>query len=117
MHLTVSGFVTCACFNGSFSLTRETDALDSWASAPITGCPGQTDDAYLKMSFAAGAFGFGITGQDSEPGSGNSDFSPVGSGTCSPLALSGAGPQAGNIEAFCPGVESVHEDIAWSVTD
>jgi hypothetical protein len=116
VHLTVSGFAKCSCFNGSFTLTKEmvsgNPAADGWASPPITGCPGQTDTAYLKFSLAP--FGLGVADLNSEPGSGNSDFAPVASGTCSPFSVSGLGAENGNITAFCPSVED--ESMVWSVT-
>jgi len=115
LRLTVSGFVTCSCFNGGFVLSAETSdpTEEVWSSTPITGCPGQTDPAYLK--FSLDPTGLGITDESSDPGSGNSDYAPAESGTCSPFAYSGLGSQAGNITAFCPGTED--EQMTWSVTE
>jgi len=79
------------------------------------GCPGQTMPAYLKFS-DPDEFGIGITDLGSDPGSGNSDFSPVTSGTCSPFHLSGGGSTAGNINSFCP--RTTEDDyMSWSITD
>lgn len=118
LHLTVSGFSKCSCFNGTFTLTNRIvygNAGGSvWTSMPIMGCPGQTQPAYLKFS-DANEFGIGITDMGSDPGSGASDFSPVTSGTCSPFQLSGGRSTAGNINEFCPGS---NEDLymSWSIT-
>jgi hypothetical protein len=116
VQLHVSGFDKCACFNGTFALTQATtgiiDEPQVWSSQPITGCPGQTDPAYLKLSVESGSFGIGICDQGSDPGSGNSDFSPVTGGSCSPFSLSGGGSRAGNINSFCPGVEDLY--MSWS---
>ncbi|HTQ41442.1 MAG TPA: hypothetical protein VMI75_01720 [Polyangiaceae bacterium] len=117
VHLTVSGFSKCSCFNGSFTLTKESQIQSpdgsEWASMPIMGCPGQTTPAYLK--FSLDPFGIGITDQGSDPGSGDSDLSPVTGGTCSPFNLSGGGSTAGNINSFCPGTEDLY--MSWSVTN
>jgi hypothetical protein len=120
LHLTVSGFTKCSCFNGTFTLTDLTTAGDPivpgvWTSMPIMGCPGQTQPAYLKFSDPSD-FGIGITDVGSEPGSGSSDFSPVTSGTCSPFHLTGGASTAGNITEFCPGS---NEDLymSWSITN
>jgi hypothetical protein len=118
VHLTVSGFSKCSCFNGSFTLTKETQLGSpngtEWSSMAIMGCPGQTTPAYLKFSIDPNSFGLGITDQGSDPGSGNSDFSPVTSGTCSPFDMSGGGSRAGNITSFCPSTEDLY--MSWSVT-
>jgi hypothetical protein len=131
LHLTVSGFTTCTCFNGTFTLTGAAasggDNPPVWSSPPITGCPGQQDTAYLKFSstltgaydpangdYVAGAqLGIGITDQESDPDDGNSDYSPATSVTCSPFAASGGGSTAGNIDSFCPGVED--EGMKWTL--
>jgi hypothetical protein len=120
VHLTVSGFSKCSCFNGTFALTNMTlptnPASMVWSSMPIMGCPGQTTSAYLKFSIEPNNFGIGIADQGSDPGSGNSDFAPVTSGTCSPLHLSGGRSTAGNITSFCPGSpEDVY--MSWSITN
>jgi hypothetical protein len=132
LHLTVSGFVTCTCFNGTFTLTKAADSEDQppvWSSPAITGCPGQETTAYLKLSDSLSdsydstlnayvvhsELGVGITDDSSEPGSGNSDFAPATDVTCSPFAVSGGGSEAGNIDSFCPGTED--ENMKWSVTD
>lgn len=118
VHLTVSGFSKCSCFNGTFTLTKES-MIESpngttWASMPIMGCPGQTSPAYLKLSIDPNDFGIGITDQGSDPGSGDSDFAPVTGGTCSPFSLTGGGSRAGNINGFCQSNED--EFMTWSVT-
>ena len=120
VHLSVSGFSRCSCFNGTFALTNPgtlpaNPTSQVWSSMPVMGCPGQTTPAYLKFSNDPNSFGIGITDMGSDPGSGNSDFAPVTSGTCSPLQLSGAGSRAGNITSFCPGTP---EDLymSWTVT-
>ncbi len=113
VHLSVSGFDKCSCFNGTFTLTQASTAeRQIWSSPAITGCPGQTEPAYLKLSVESGPFGIGICDQGSDPGSGNSDFSPVTGGSCSPFSLSGGASQAGNINSFCPGVEDLA--MSWS---
>jgi hypothetical protein len=122
LHLTVSGFSTCTCFNGTFTLTQEQGQPADWTSQAITGCPGQQDTAYLKFAddVEVGSnppeleSGLGITDQTSDPGSGNSDFAPTQSVTCSPLSIHGGGSQAGNINAFCPGAED--ENMSWTLT-
>jgi hypothetical protein len=120
VHLTISGFAKCSCFNGTFTLSNVTlpanPAGQVWSSMPIMGCLGQTTPAYLKFSIEPNNFGIGITDQRSDPGSGNSDFSPATSGTCSPFHVSGGGSTAGNITSFCPGS---NEDLymSWSVTN
>jgi hypothetical protein len=120
VHLTVSGFSKCSCFNGTFTLTKESQIQDptgtTWSSMPIMGCPGQTTTAYLK--FSLDPFGIGITDQGSDPGSGNSDLAPVTSGTCSPFHLNGQGSTAGNITSFCGGsTEAEDLYMSWSVTN
>ncbi len=117
VHLTVSGFSKCTCFNGTFALVPETGFTTEpgiWSSAPITGCPGQGEPAYLKLSVQSGSFGIGICDQGSDPGSGNGDFSPTTGGTCSPFSLSGGRATAGNINSFCPGAEDL--EMSWSAT-
>jgi hypothetical protein len=114
LHLTVTGFVKCACFNGTFALTQES-GQEEWTSAAITGCPGQTGPAYLKFIDQASLVGIGITDATSDPGSGDSDYAPASSATCSPLAISGGGSQAGNIGGFCAGVED--ESMSWTLSD
>jgi hypothetical protein len=130
LHLTVSGFTTCTCFNGTVTLTEQPASGDNppvWSSPAITGCPGQQDTAYLKFSstftgyydpatgeyVAASELGIGITDQGSDPDDGNSDYSPATSITCSPFAASGGGSTAGNIDSFCPGVED--EGMKWTI--
>lgn len=119
LHLTVSGFSKCSCFNGTFTLTNPGtlpgNTAGVWTSMPIMGCPGQTQPAYLKFS-DPNDFGIGITDLGSDPGSGSSDFSPVTGGTCSPFHLGGGGSTAGNITEFCPGS---NEDLymSWSITN
>lgn len=117
VHLTVSGFQKCTCFNGIFPLTQSASGPvaepDIWASAPIMGCPGQTEAAYLKFSIETNAFGIGIEDIGSDPGSGNGDFSPATGGACSPLSVRGGGSEAGNIDSFCPGNEDLY--MSWSV--
>jgi hypothetical protein len=131
LHLTVSGFTTCTCFNGTFTLTQAAaaggDNPPVWSSQPITGCPGQQDTAYLKFSstftgyydpadgdYVVGSeLGIGITDQESDPDDGNSDYSPATSVACSPFAASGGGSTAGNIDSFCPGVED--EGMKWTL--
>lgn len=119
VHLSVLGFSKCGCFNGTFALTKQADPQEPsgylWSSPAITGCPGQMDTAYLKFSIDPKAFGIGITGQSDEPDFGNSDFAPATGGSCSPLRVTGGGSRAGNINAFCPGVED--EYMTWSVGD
>jgi hypothetical protein len=118
VHLTVAGFSKCSCFNGTFTLTNATPVANPgsmvWSSMPIMGCSGQTTPAYLKFSIDPNNFGIGITDQGSDPGSGDSDFAPVTSGTCSPFDLGGGGSRAGNINSFCPGTEDLY--MTWSVT-
>jgi hypothetical protein len=119
LHLTVSGFSKCSCFNGTFTLSNRVPVGNPsspgvWSSMPIMGCPGQTTPAYLKFS-DPNEFGIGITDVGSDPGSGDSDFSPVTSGTCSPFHLSGGGSTAGNINSFCPGAEDLY--MSWSITN
>jgi hypothetical protein len=131
LQVTVSGFVTCKCFNGTFKLTENGTGL--WSSAAITGCPGQTQTAYLKLSTAQAAIGgsdglnggaspdagpyanigFGITDSESTPGYGNSDLSVPTSVTCSPLSIRGGGSRAGNLTSFCPSTED--ENMTWSI--
>lgn len=119
VHMTVSGFSSCSCFNGTFALTKESQIASpngtEWSSAPIMGCPGQKVPAYLKFSIDTNSFGAGITDQGSDPGSGNGDFSPATGGTCSPLHVTGGRATAGNINSFCPGTEDFQ--MSWSVTD
>jgi hypothetical protein len=134
LQLTVSGFVQCTCFNGTFTLTEQPNNGPNppvWASPPITGCPGQHATAYLKFSetaltsydSASGDFivsaelGIGITDQTSDPGSGNSDYAPVtqlSSCSAGSFSVSGGGSQAGNITDFCPGIEDMN--MKWSLT-
>jgi hypothetical protein len=102
-------------FNGTFTLTQSSPGL--WSSPAITGCPGQTVTAYLKYgdnSAGDPSNGFGVTGPGDSPGSGDSDFSPWQTVSCSPLQISGGGSQAGNINQFCPGVEDVY--MNWSLS-
>jgi len=131
LHLTVSGFTTCACFDGTFTLTEQTGAGGDnppvWASPPITGCPGQQDTAYLKFSSTYTGYydptdgdyvveaelGIGITDATSGPGNGNSDYSPATSVACSPFAAGGDGSTAGNIDSFCPGIEDL--SMKWTL--
>jgi hypothetical protein len=123
LHLTVTGFVNCGCFDGSFVLTRVATMYghDVWSSPAITGCPGQTDPAFLELASGVQvgsgvpAFGFGIAAAGSVPGSGNSDLAVPTSVTCSPFAARGGGSEAGNINAFCPGIED--EQMTWSITN
>lgn len=117
VQLTVTGFQQCSCFNGTFALTRQTAPLTTttWASPPIMGCPGQSQTAYLEFSIAPNAFGVGVAAQGSDPGSGDSDFSPTRSGTCSPLSLNGGGSVAGNITSFCHGNDNEDEYFSWSL--
>lgn len=111
IHLTVSGFVNCSCFNGTFTLTQQSSTL--WASDPITGCPGQNAPSYLKFS-SDHEFGIGITDKTSSPGSGDSNFSCATAAACSPLAVSGQASRAGNITGDC---SSASEDLkmSWSL--
>jgi hypothetical protein len=132
LRLTATGFTTCVCFNGAFALTRAAGSSQqppSWSSPAITGCPGQQDTAYFKLSASLSEeydpsnesyvvhaeLGLGITDEGSEPGSGNSDFAPATNVSCAPFAVHGAGSQAGNISAFCPGVED--ESMQWSISE
>jgi hypothetical protein len=131
LQVTVSGFDTCKCFDGTFTLTESGTGV--WSSAAINGCPGQTKAAYVKLSapqMASGGgdglnggasadagpyanIGFGITDSTSTPGFGNSDLAVPTSVTCSPLSIRGGGARAGNINAFCPSTED--ENMTWSV--
>jgi hypothetical protein len=113
--------VNCRCFNGTFPLTKMA-SQNVWSSPAINGCPGQTDTAFLELasdirvgSATQGGFGFGVAAAGSVPGSGNSDLAVPIAVTCSPFTASGGGSQAGNINAFCPGVED--EQMRWSVRD
>lgn len=131
LQVTVSGFVTCKCFNGTFTLTESGTGV--WSSPAINGCPGQKQTAYLKLSASqmatgggdglnggaspdAGPYaniGFGITDSSSTPGYGNSDLAVPTSVTCSPLSIRGGGSRAGNITSFCPSAED--ENMTWSI--
>ena len=113
IHLTISGFTTCSCFNGTFTLT--TSGPGEWSSPPINGCPNQREPAFLK--FVVGALGarLGIADATSVPGSGNSDDAPTTTYTCTPtFAAAGGGATAGNITDFCPSTED--EQMSWSLT-
>jgi hypothetical protein len=131
LKVTVTGFVTCTCFNGSFTLTESTPGL--WSSPAIRGCPGQTTTAYLKFTNAPatgdgldgvtpgfdagttyGDLGFGIADAISTPGGGNSDLAVATGYTCSPFSVHGGGSKAGNTTAFCPSSED--ERMAWVIT-
>jgi hypothetical protein len=115
LHLTVTGLSKCSCFNGTFAMTQSEVGHEEWASAAITGCAGQNGTAYLKFIDQDSLVGIGITDATSDPGSGNSDYAPASSATCSPLSIAGGGSQAGNINAFCPGTED--ENLSWTLTD
>ena len=118
VHLTVSGFSSCTCFNGTFTLTQSNvppNPTGVWSSMPIMGCPGQKVPAYLKFSIDPNDFGIGITDQGSEPGSGDSDFAPATGGTCSPFHVNGGRSTAGNINTFCAGTEDL--EMSWSITN
>jgi hypothetical protein len=129
LTLTVSGYASCTCFNGQFTLT---EANGEWSSAPITGCPGQSKTAYFKFTTHPGTgdgvnggtpgvdagatyddLALGVTDANSIPGSGNSDLAPATAYTCSPLSIRGAGSRAGNITAFCPSAED--ENMTWVI--
>jgi hypothetical protein len=113
LEVTVSGFVQCTCLNGTFTLTRT--KMGEWSSQAIVGCPGQADPAFVKFVTLSGSAGLGITDTTSDPGSGNSDFAPVGNLACSPFSVQGGGSESGNINAFCPGTED--EQMRWTVTE
>jgi hypothetical protein len=132
LTLTVSGFTTCTCLNGTFPLLQSTTGL--WSSGSITGCPGQTQTAYFKLladqstisgndGLSGGAaadagpdanVGIGITDAQSMPGSGDSDLSVATALTCSPFTVHGSGSRAGNINGFCSGGED--GAMVWSIT-
>jgi hypothetical protein len=100
----------CSCFKGTFTLTQDTSG--DWSSAPITGCDGQTNAAYLRFSLQY--FGIGITDQTSTPCNGACEGFRVTGGTCSPLNLTGDPGCNGNNSGFCQ--ESI-TNMAWSLTD
>jgi len=119
LTLDLSGFVTCTCFNGTFTLDLQSTGSGSseetvWSSTPITGCPGQQEAVYLKLLADSNGLDFGLTGEGSVPGSGDSDDSPSSTYTCSPFTAKGGASQAGNITGFCSGAT---EDGAmmWSI--
>jgi hypothetical protein len=124
LSVAVTGFVTCTCLNGMFTLSETTAGV--WASPAIDGCPGQRKPAYFKFTNSpatsdgldgmnggapsdAGTghtdLGFGVTDQASIPGGGDSDISTPTAVTCSPLRIAGGGAKAGNITDFCPSAE------------
>jgi hypothetical protein len=122
-YLTVSGFSTCSCFNGTFALTQEPAPNGTlWTSQPITGCPGQANPAYFKfwhlgVNTTTGVEPevVGITDVSSTPGSANTDESFASGGTCSPLWLTGSGTTVGNDLAFCSASED--KNMSWTLSD
>ncbi|HEY1694341.1 MAG TPA: hypothetical protein VGG39_19365 [Polyangiaceae bacterium] len=114
LHLTVTGLAGCPCLNGTFTLTQS-GSQEEWASAAITGCPGQTGPAYVKFIDQDSLVGIGFTNATSDPGSGDSDYAPASSATCSPLSITGGGSQAGNIGGFCSAGDD--ESMSWTLTD
>lgn len=131
LKATVSGYLTCTCLNGQFTLTESSPGV--WSSPAISGCPGETTTAYLKFTNSpasgdgldgvtpgvdAGAtyadLGFGVTDATSIPGGGNSDLALATGYTCSPFSIHGAGGKAGNITTVCPSAED--ERMEWVIT-
>lgn len=116
LKATVSGFVKCSCFNGTFTMSRGADGI--WASAPITGCPGQTEDLYFKFNASPTPqepnVGFAISNQASVPGVVGADCADVTQANCGPFQVSGGGSCVTSVTDFCgPG-----EDYAmtWTIT-
>ena len=131
LKVTVSGYVTCTCLNGQFTLTESSPGV--WESPAISGCPGETTTAYLKFTNSPASgdgldgvtpgvdagttysdLGFGVTDATSIPGGGNSDLSLATGYTCSPFSVHGAGAKAGNITSVCPSAED--ERMQWAIT-
>jgi hypothetical protein len=131
LHLTVSGYTTCTCLDGSFTLTEASSG--EWVSPAIEGCQGQKTTAFFKLTAAESAIpvtdglnggaspdagsdtnvALGVTDAASAPGSGNSDFAVATSITCAPLSIRGGGSRAGNITTVCPSAED--EQMVWAI--
>ncbi len=131
LKVTVSGYVTCTCLDGQFTLTEASPGV--WSSPAITGCPGQKTTAYFKFTNGPASgdgldgvtpgvdagttyadLGFGVTDSASLPGGGNSDLALATGYTCSPFSVHGAGAKAGNITTVCPSAED--EQMEWVIT-
>jgi hypothetical protein len=114
LQLIVSGFTTCTCLNGAFTLTRANPNESIWSTPQIDGCPGQTTPAFLKLS--ARGFALGVTDDASAPGSGRSNLSRSESVICSPFAVQGEGSAAGSIGGFCSAAGEAAK-MKWQVTE
>ncbi len=131
LKVIVSGYVTCTCLNGQFTLTESSAGI--WSSPAISGCPGQKTTAYLKFTNSPASgdgldgmnggaeagttyadLGFGVTDARSIPGGGNSDLALATGYSCSPFSVHGAGSKAGNITTVCPSAED--ERMEWVIT-
>jgi hypothetical protein len=125
VYLTVSGFNTCRCFNGTFALTQDPAPNGNlWTSHAINGCPGQTTPAYFKFEHmgvdtTSGLDGeaVGITDISSTLGSAtNNDESFADDGTCSPLWFTGSGTTISrNFNVFCSASED--KNMSWTLSD
>lgn len=113
VHVTVSGLQDCACLNGRFTLQKASNEPYLWSSGKIEGCPGQTGPAFYKFVNDPKSPELGVTDLESSPGSGRSNVSPAETVSCSPLAITGGRPTAGNITAFCP--KGVETGMRWVV--